>query len=269
MDQGFEGMRRHCFRFSLFGAVVCAVLVCCAEGSARVNLEWRTASPVVRVGQVLEIGLYAVSDDASDQIVTGVQAIMVWDPNVLVFLGNVDNGPINWTESIFRDDSRIDGLNADCGPDLFCQPFTSLPFNDGDAFYSAFAFQFRPTASPSGTLVVTMRFRAESAAPATELVIPLATGAVSQTGVTGGETGTEVVTGELRSLTLITADCGERGDFSGDCVVNLFDYLLMSSCLTGPNETIVDLLCEPADMDGDGDADLRDLALFQRVFQGS
>jgi hypothetical protein len=42
----------------------------------------------------------------------------------------------------------------------------------------------------------------------------------------------------------------------------------LASCVGGPNGTL-DRLCAPVDFDGDGDADLRDIGLYQRNLAGT
>jgi hypothetical protein len=256
-----------------------------AEAPANVDLEWRVSAPIVRVGETFEVGLYAVSDDGGDQTVTAIQAILSWDPNVLVLAGKIDNGPNNWTISAFDDDSNLDGLNADCrsdadcgpdpdaycGPDLFCEPdYTGLPYNDGDAWYQAFAHSLSPmpVATPEGMLVTTILFTAVAPTPATELVIPPTAGSgATSTRVIDAEAGeTHIITGELRPLTLSIALCGTKGDSDGDCAVGLADYAQIAPCLAGPDELVTESQCQNADMDDDGDVDLRDMALVQLVF---
>ena len=62
--------------------------------------------------------------------------------------------------------------------------------------------------------------------------------------------------------------CLERpGDLDGDRRVDLDDYRLAAPCLGGPGESIVPA-CEGTDLDGDGDADLADIALFEAGFTG-
>jgi hypothetical protein len=55
------------------------------------------------------------------------------------------------------------------------------------------------------------------------------------------------------------------GDCTGDGDVDLADYVTVALCMTGPD---VGLLpdCECADLDGDDDSDVVDLAAFQQVF---
>lgn len=56
------------------------------------------------------------------------------------------------------------------------------------------------------------------------------------------------------------------GDLNGDDVVDLDDHFELTLCLAGPGWELTQG-CHNADMDGDGDSDLRDFAVSQRVFK--
>jgi len=56
------------------------------------------------------------------------------------------------------------------------------------------------------------------------------------------------------------------GDLNGDLVVDLADYAEWAECQTGPDAGPLPAECEPADFDGDGDADLADFAALGRCF---
>lgn len=59
-----------------------------------------------------------------------------------------------------------------------------------------------------------------------------------------------------------------QGDMNGDGLVNLTDWKLFKSCLSGPNVAAdPDCLCR-ADLNGDGVIDLIDVAIFMTVFSG-
>lgn len=58
---------------------------------------------------------------------------------------------------------------------------------------------------------------------------------------------------------------GQRGDFDNDGDVDLADYHMFESCLTGPGTDILDH-CGCANLDGDNDVDLADFAGFQEAF---
>ena len=58
------------------------------------------------------------------------------------------------------------------------------------------------------------------------------------------------------------------GDMDADGDVDLWDFAVFDSCLSGPGSA-AGPGCECADADGDGDIDLADFAVFQIDFQGS
>ena len=58
------------------------------------------------------------------------------------------------------------------------------------------------------------------------------------------------------------------GDCNIDAAVDLVDYELFPSCLSGPTGDIL-LECACLDLDRDGDLDLSDVAVFQRMFTGN
>ena len=242
-----------------------------SRASANVNLEWRgrVCQQTVESGETVEIGLYAVSDDDTDQPFLGIQAVFAWDPTALQFQGKIDNGPYSWSPSWFPDDSDLEGLNADCGSDVFCDPYSSTPYNDGDAYYAAFG-QFAPNpppyATPEGLLVTTLVFTAGTVTPATELRVLESVGVASTTVMYADEHGTQIVTGELGSLTISIATCALKGDLDRDCTVDLADLEQFGTCLTGPDGGPLEPQCQPADFDGDCDADMRDVASFQSAF---
>ena len=79
MTKAYSGVQMN-KRLLMATAVVLGLGVPAAPVRGDVNLELRPVEPPVRVGDVVEIGLYAVSDDQTDQIVRGMQVILQWDP---------------------------------------------------------------------------------------------------------------------------------------------------------------------------------------------
>lgn len=246
-----------------------AIVAVSSAAMAEVDLELRVPARVARVGMTIEVGLYAVSDEDGDQAIGGIDAILSWDPDSLELTGKIDNGSYSWLAPMFPDDSGLDGLNADCGADVFCNPYTGLPFNDGDALYQALR-QFPPNpppyATPEGLLVTTIRFTALAPAQATEIGL---LENVDTQWTTVADIYASNVTGELRPVTLSIVSCGTWGDFNGDCEVDLVDFGPFESCLTGPGTASVGTECQAGDFDGDGDVDLHDFREFQLAFAGS
>ena len=263
-------MTRQLQRAALDLVLVCAVTIAPCRVVAEINLQWRASAQVVRVGQTVDVGLYAISDDDSDQPFGGIDAILGWDPGAVALVERIDDGPYAWLTTSFPNDEKIERLNADCGADVFCQPYSGVPFNDGDALYQS-VMQFPPNpppyATPEGLLVTTVRFNALAAMPATEIALLEAVGDQSTTVVDTEDLGADV-TGTLKSVTLSIAACGSWGDFDGDCGVDLVDFKEFEACLTGPGDTSGGLQCRAADFDDDGDADLRDIGRLQLAFTG-
>ena len=59
------------------------------------------------------------------------------------------------------------------------------------------------------------------------------------------------------------------GEFDGSPGLSLADFQAFELCMTGPEGTFVDPLCDPADFDRSGAVDLADIQVFQVVFPGS
>ncbi len=112
------------------------------------------------VGQTVDVGLYAVSDDESDQAISGMNVVLTWDSEALRLEGELDNGPYNWMMSGFLGDPLADGLNDS--------------LLDGDALYQAVSnFTVPAVATAEGLLVTTFRFTAlTKTAPAVAVIEP-------------------------------------------------------------------------------------------------
>lgn len=168
--------RSYCQR-TIAGILVLPLLYA-ARGEAKVNLEFRPASQLAVVNGTVEIGIYAVSNGVNDfcpaggpddglQCIEALEAIVIWTPSFLRFLGNVDpcesalgcaacstnadcdaQGAIgvpcsggfcaicsanqyNWSISGYPSDCIADGINAPC-------PGGPTTNNDGNAWYQAF-----------------------------------------------------------------------------------------------------------------------------------
>ncbi len=148
-------------------------MTCVQAASADINLEWRPATPTVTVGNTVNLGLYAVSDDGSDQSISAMDVIISWDSGYLDLLGVSDDGPYAWIASGFPNDAALDGVNDSLA--------------DGDALYSAYAALGSPAfATPAGLLVTTFQFEALALTVGTPLTIPPTFGTFTETEVFDG-----------------------------------------------------------------------------------
>lgn len=162
-----------------------------------VDLEWRPDVLTVGVGETAEIGLYAVAAVGDNIPISGLQAILAWEPEFLGFAGHIDNGPYDWLLDGFEDDSALDDLNAGLS-----DPPPGIPDNDGDAFYTALSQLSVPAVvNTDGLLVTTMRFDALAVTGGTEVCIAETAGLFTISAVLGG--GIDVdLTGALGCATI-------------------------------------------------------------------
>ncbi len=93
---------------------------------ANINLEFRPPSQTVLIGDTVPIGLYAVSDDETDQLLMSAQVIIAWDPSLLQLLGIDDTGAVPLQSSEFPANDPFN-LNE------------VVPPKDGDGLYVALA----------------------------------------------------------------------------------------------------------------------------------
>ena len=200
-------------RLGVNAVVLLALAAARPAAVAAVNLVLRPGSVTVDVGEPVTVGLFAVSDDGTDQDFTGLDVVLTWDPVRLELMGVNNDGPHNWGFVFgFEWDEGGDRLNADCGPDSFCEPYTGVPFGDGDALFQAASFS-PATATEEGILVGTLRFIARMPASTTQVVIVPSGGDRSTTRVL--QPGAVDVTGELGDASLsIVGGVVEVGDFT-------------------------------------------------------
>lgn len=239
-----------------------------ATTHASINLELRVSSSTVRVGAPVEVGVYAVSDDETDQPFRFLQVMIGWDADALRLIEFVANG-IVW-QGFTQDDCEFDRLSNElCPPNNGCLSADGVPCNDGDARLDAFNLSADEFATPEGVLTTTIVFQAIGPASSARVwLIPIA-GPVSETKVLANDPANPNVTGTLGELFVSIFLCGTRGDFDGNCRVELFpDHFDFTDCMNGPNGSPLSEACDPADFNGDGVADMLDAAAFQREFTG-
>ena len=171
------------------------------DARAAVDLELRAGRETFGMGSVVDVGLYAVSEEGT--VFSALDVLITWDPAVLELSEPaIDDGPHDWNFVFgFLSDEQLDRLNADCGGDVFCDPYTELPFNDGDAMFQAASFS-SATPTAEGILVATFRFNALSETPLTEIAVVETLGgqyAVTRVLPPGGQV---EVTGNLGSASI-------------------------------------------------------------------
>ncbi len=255
--------------------IACLVVAVCGWGhfaeqaaaEGAVDLLFDPPATTVPDGGTVEIDLIAHSADGTPQDMFAVEAIISWDPSVLELVGfDAGASGVAWAQAGFLNDP--DGIND--GIDV--EPL-GVPFNDGDAIYTALTPIAGVTVGPADLVVTTLVFAALSPGPPTTVSILPSLGAFGQTHVYGEGIGMDI-TGDISGTAIVTVCVpGGAGDADGDCDVDLDDYALFAGCLAGPDVDVPPAECtapefSATDLDGDDDVDLADLAGFQQVFSG-
>lgn len=211
---------RQFWRLVLTGGA--AVLGAVHPLAGAVNLQWQPATQTAVPNQIVECGLLAVWTGSGNQNISAMDVLLSWDPTKLELLGVVNNGPYQWLQSGFPNDSGLDGLNN--------------TWIDGDAKYNALAqFVVPAQATTSGLLVTTFRFRALSATNGTQINIPAALGNYSHTAVYGNAFPNENITGTLGSAEVVicglspSGDLNASGSTAGDDIGAFVQAVLMNS----------------------------------------
>lgn len=123
-------------------------LLMSAIAAADINIELRPEQPGYHVNDTVRIGIYLVSDDATDQSFSAATIMFGWNPAHLELLGVDNTGAVPLLFSDLPADGNVN---------------ETLPPADGDGYYGLLAnFGPPPVATPAGTLVTTLVFNAET-----------------------------------------------------------------------------------------------------------
>ena len=134
-----------------FVACALGLLIVTPIAPADINLDWRPLQQTVYVGDPIDIGIYAVSDNTESQPFSSAQAILAWDPDYLLLTGSYDD---LWTSGFIAGDSF--GLNE------------ASPPADGNGLWLGLVFLGQTIdANPEGTLLTTMTFNTLQETPET------------------------------------------------------------------------------------------------------
>jgi hypothetical protein len=171
--------------------IVCVVIACIVLPSgvlASINLDLRPLAQTVNLGDAVDVGLFAVSDSGVNQLMSAADVILGWNPTFLSLLGNDNTDAVPLLVSGFPATDPY-GLNE------------TVPPQDGDGLYLAYAFGGQPVAAtPTGTLLTTFRFQTLVLTAETDVrVLPHAGSPVGSTVVYDGTTPGLYVTGSLGS----------------------------------------------------------------------
>jgi hypothetical protein len=218
-----ESMDQKYIRPSLLALIAASIVPVRGGAAALVDVILEPSTQSVCVGDVVTIELRLVSDGAP-QPFQAVDAIIAWDPGVLLLVGFDDsNAGANWFLSGFLPD-----------PDMINDDLT-----DGEALYTALApiggTLFAPPA-PGSFLVTEFSFTVTTATAGTAISLTPSSGAFGQTRVLleGAP-----VTGAIRGPADVIASTPScPADFNCDSNVDALDFLRLiaqwGSPCTGP-----------------------------------
>jgi hypothetical protein len=227
------------------------ILAHSAAALADVDLLFDPVTQTVVVGDTVEINLVARSNDGTPQLIVGIDAIIAWDPAALELLGaDSSSAGVDWFVSGFLNDP--DGIN-----DGIDEPPFGVPFNDGDALFTAMAPPGSPgIAGPDDLVVTTLLFQALVPTAGTTISLLPELGTYGLTRVLSVDY--QEITGDISGTATVEITCPPLdGDMNGDGVTNGLDIQpLLDAVLAG--STNPTLLCH-GDFDGSGVMDIGDV----------
>ena len=218
-----------------------------------INLEFRPAAQTGEVTGLVEVVLYAVSDDpVANQYFSAMDVIIAWDPDYLELVGDANcAGCPGWLLDEFTNDPY--GINE------------TIPPQDGDGIFTVLAPLGAPVAAtPAGTPIITFQFTGLTTTSETLIAFlesagdPLGhtvvyDGAIPGLAVTG-------VLGDPAAVEIICQLC--PGDVTGNGEINIADL----AELLAHYGTASGALPSDGDLDCDGDVQIDDLAMLLSVY---
>src|SRR5688572_5034603 len=174
-----------------WGCLFSATVVMSDAAGASIGVELRPAHGVVVSGETIGVGVYVFSESSEDQLLSGAQVILGWEPEFLRLtrISGAGSAPLLYSGFPMPDGY---GLNE------------SSPPQDGLGMYVAFSnFGAPVAASPGGTLLTTLVFEAMGETLGTGIdVIESAGMPTARTVVYDGTVPNLDVTGALRGATV-------------------------------------------------------------------
>lgn len=198
---------------SFFAVVAALALSLPSPARADVDLVFSPSRNFATLGcdEIINIDLVARANAGANELISGLDVILVWDSAALEFLGEFNcippgGGGCPWLGDGFFTDA--DGINDN--------------LDDGDAIYSAFAQLGAPaTVTPAGLVVTTLRFRARAVSAGADLSIAATMGMFAMTVVL--DDASADVTGDISSVSTsvivqpcscAVGDVNEDGEFT-------------------------------------------------------
>jgi hypothetical protein len=173
-----------------FGAAVMAlgVMIIPRVVSANIILELRPAVQTVNVSDFADVGLYAVSDNGSNQLMSAADVMFTWDPTYISLDGaDIIGADPNVLAGFFPAADPYGNINQGMNPPT-----------SGTGFWSVLASFGNPVAAtPSGTLISTFLLTALAPTPLTVVSIVPNAGNGGHTKVYDGTIPNLDVTGSL------------------------------------------------------------------------
>ncbi len=177
------------------GILIALALGAAVAARSAVNIEWRPGYQAVNAGDVLEVGLYAVSDNGDLHPISAMDVIMLCDTAYLSFQNLTPEGEqYDWFDDGFMSPSP-DGLNNALG--------------DGDMIYTALAQLGVPAQiTARGMRVTTLVFEAQLPVCRTLISLPESYGTQAVTRVLDGTIPNLDVKGTLGSARIMIVPLG-------------------------------------------------------------